>query len=77
MAKVHGMNLGPEHYACMVDLLGHVGRLDEAKRFIESMSIKPDSSVWGAFLGACRNYGNLEMEERLWRDFLSWNRTIW
>ncbi|GMY22178.1 pentatricopeptide repeat-containing protein At5g04780, mitochondrial-like isoform X1 [Fagus crenata] len=61
MTKVHGMNPGPEHYACMADLLGRAGRLDEAKRFIESMPIKPDSSVWGALLGACRNYGNVEM----------------
>jgi pentatricopeptide repeat protein len=61
MTMVHGMNPGPEHYACMVDLLGRVGRLDEAKSFIESMPIKPDSTVWGALLGACRNYGNLEM----------------
>ncbi|KAM4107900.1 hypothetical protein ACB094_03G002400 [Castanea mollissima] len=61
MTKVHGMNPGPEHYACMADLLGRAGRLDEAKRFIESMPIKPDSSVWGAMLGACRNYGNVKM----------------
>ncbi|XP_030956422.1 pentatricopeptide repeat-containing protein At5g04780, mitochondrial-like [Quercus lobata] len=61
MTKVHGMNPGPEHYACMADLLGRAGRLDEAKRFIESMPIKPDSSVWGTLLGACRNYGNVKM----------------
>ncbi|KAG2698143.1 hypothetical protein I3760_07G136400 [Carya illinoinensis] len=61
MTEVHGMNPGPEHYACMVDLLGRIGKLEEAKRFIESMPIKPDSSVLGALLGACRNYGNLEI----------------
>lgn len=61
MKKIHDMNPGPEHYACMVDLLGRAGWLDEAKRFIESMPMKPTPSVWGALLGACRKYGNLKM----------------
>ncbi|OMP09442.1 hypothetical protein COLO4_05482 [Corchorus olitorius] len=61
MEKVHGINPGHEHYACMVDLLGRAGQLHEAKKFIKQMPIKPDSSVWGALLGACANYGNLEL----------------
>ncbi|KAK7284466.1 hypothetical protein RJT34_19212 [Clitoria ternatea] len=61
MADIHNIEPGLEHYACMVDLLGRVGRLDEAWKFIESMPIEPDSSVWGALLGACGKYGNVEM----------------
>lgn len=61
MMKVQGIKPGCEHYACMVDLLGRAGRLNEAKKFVESMPIEPDSSIWGALLGACVNYGNLEM----------------
>ncbi|KAK2634657.1 hypothetical protein Ddye_029449 [Dipteronia dyeriana] len=61
MTKVHGISPGHEHYACMVDLLGRAGRLDDAKKFIETMPIKPDSTVLGALLGACANHGNLEM----------------
>ncbi|EOY11777.1 Tetratricopeptide repeat superfamily protein [Theobroma cacao] len=61
MEKVHGISPGHEHYACMVDLLGRAGQLDEAKKFIAQMRIKPDSSVWGALLGGCANYGNLEL----------------
>ncbi|XP_027349468.1 pentatricopeptide repeat-containing protein At3g24000, mitochondrial-like [Abrus precatorius] len=61
MANIHNVEPGPEHYACMVDLLGRVGRLDEAWSFIESMPIEPDSSVWGALLGACGKYGSVEM----------------
>ncbi|URE44969.1 PPR repeat [Musa troglodytarum] len=58
---------GSEHYACMVDMLGRAGRLDEAKRFIDTMPIRPDSSVWGALLGACRNYRNLELGDEVAR----------
>ncbi|KAM0875671.1 hypothetical protein ACQ4PT_036655 [Festuca glaucescens] len=50
-----------KHYACMVDMLGRAGQLDEAFDFIEHMPIKPDSAVWGALLGACRIHGNVEM----------------
>jgi pentatricopeptide repeat protein len=50
-----------KHYACMVDMLGRAGQLDEAFDFIQSMPIKPDSAVWGALLGACRIHGNVEM----------------
>ncbi|PSS21641.1 Pentatricopeptide repeat-containing protein [Actinidia chinensis var. chinensis] len=61
MTEIHNMSPGPEHYACMVDLLGRAGRLQEAKKFAESIPIKPNASVWGALLGACRNHGDLEM----------------
>ncbi|KAK3441436.1 hypothetical protein EUGRSUZ_B01821 [Eucalyptus grandis] len=61
MSKIYGINPGHEHYACMVDLLGRAGRLDEAKKLTESMPIKADSTVWGALLGACSNHRNLEL----------------
>ncbi|XP_057439097.1 pentatricopeptide repeat-containing protein At2g22070-like [Lotus japonicus] len=65
MVSVHNIKPGPEHYACMVDLLGRVGRLEEACNFIESMPIKPDSSVWGALLGACGKYADVEMGRKV------------
>ncbi|XP_031483003.1 pentatricopeptide repeat-containing protein At2g22410, mitochondrial-like [Nymphaea colorata] len=60
-------NLLPEiqHYACMVDLLGRGGYLEEAKELIDSMPMKPDIVVWGAFLGACRIHGNVDMGEQV------------
>lgn len=52
-----------EHYACMVDLLGRAGKLAEAYDMIKGMPIEPDLFVWGALLGACRNYGNVDLAE--------------
>ncbi|XP_047333396.1 pentatricopeptide repeat-containing protein At4g14170-like [Impatiens glandulifera] len=49
------------HYACMVDILGRAGLLEEARELILKLHIEPDLNVWGALLGACRVYGNLEM----------------
>lgn len=61
MSEQHNIYPGHEHYACMVDLLSRAGRLGEAKNFVESMPIEPGASVWGALLGACNRFGNLEM----------------
>ncbi|XP_057840114.2 pentatricopeptide repeat-containing protein At2g13600 [Cryptomeria japonica] len=49
-----------EHYACMVDLLGRAGWLDQAEDFINKMPLEPDAVVWGAFLSACKIHGNFK-----------------
>eukprot|EP01018_Ginkgo_biloba_P000501 Gb_29077 [translate_table: standard] len=61
ISRDHGIAPIAEHYACMVDLLGRAGRLDEAHEFIKQMPIKPTAEVWGALLGACRVYFNMEI----------------
>lgn len=50
-----------EHYACMVDLLGRSGHLQQAYDFIKCMPIEPDTGVWGAMLGACTIHRNIEL----------------
>eukprot|EP01018_Ginkgo_biloba_P018851 Gb_21567 [translate_table: standard] len=54
-----------EHYACMVDILGRAGRLDEAQDFIKNMPLEPGIRVWGALLGACRIHCNIELGEHV------------
>ncbi|KAF8407645.1 hypothetical protein HHK36_006778 [Tetracentron sinense] len=63
MAQSEDRNIQPriEHYACMVDLLGRSGHLEEAYDFIKSMPIEPDSGVWGALLGACTIHQNIDL----------------
>jgi pentatricopeptide repeat protein len=53
-----------EHYACMVDLLGRFGHLDEAEDFVNKMPVEPNAAVWGALLGACITHGNVQLGER-------------
>jgi pentatricopeptide repeat protein len=53
-----------EHYACMVDILGRAGCLNEAENFINQMPVEPDSMVWRTLLGACTVHGNLLLGER-------------
>ncbi|KAM7251990.1 hypothetical protein ACFE04_023873 [Oxalis oulophora] len=59
-----------EHYACVVDLLGRVGRLDDAIEFIKKMPMKPNEMIWQSLLGACRVYGNIELGETAAREIL-------
>ncbi|KZV24558.1 pentatricopeptide repeat-containing protein-like [Dorcoceras hygrometricum] len=56
-------NIDPttEHYACMVDILGRAGKLQEAKEFIESAPIDHGLSLWHILLSACRNHRNFEL----------------
>ncbi|GLT93912.1 hypothetical protein SLE2022_116820 [Rubroshorea leprosula] len=58
-----GVVPGLEHYACMVDLLGRAGRLDEAIKLIESMPMEPATVVWVALLSGCRIHANVELGE--------------
>ncbi|KAF3453932.1 hypothetical protein FNV43_RR04373 [Rhamnella rubrinervis] len=55
-SMVGDYNVTPDQgiYGCVVDLLGRAGRVEEAYGLIENMPFKPDESVWGALLGACK-----------------------
>jgi len=45
--------------------LGHVGHLGDIYYFIQMMPLEPSADVWGALLGACRNYCNVELGENV------------
>lgn len=62
-----------EHYACVVDILGRVGRLTEAWEFIMKMPIEPDEKVWSTLLGACRVHGNIQLAKIAAQKVLSHN----
>jgi pentatricopeptide repeat protein len=53
-----GVQPGEDHYACMVDLLGKAGHIEEAEELISRMPFRPGVLVWQALLGACRLHGN-------------------
>ncbi|KAL3517620.1 hypothetical protein ACH5RR_020209 [Cinchona calisaya] len=53
----------PEHYTCMVDMLGRANYLEEAFRFVTTMKMEPIAAVWCALLGACRVHSNEKIGE--------------
>ncbi|CAL9045733.1 unnamed protein product [Musa banksii] len=54
MKDEYGIVPSPDHYTCMVDLLGRAGLVEEALELVRSMPMEPHGGVWGALLGACR-----------------------
>ncbi|KAJ4767511.1 Pentatricopeptide repeat-containing protein [Rhynchospora pubera] len=52
-----------EHYGCVVDLLGCVGRLKEAYEFVLNIPMKPNLVIWGTLLSACKMHKNVEIGE--------------
>ncbi|XP_044501420.1 pentatricopeptide repeat-containing protein At1g08070, chloroplastic-like [Mangifera indica] len=63
MSRVYNLKPQTEHYACMVDLFGRAGLIDEAVELIKDMPIMPDAFVWGALLGACKIHAKVELGE--------------
>ncbi|KAF8413834.1 hypothetical protein HHK36_001828 [Tetracentron sinense] len=61
MEELFGIKPMQEHYACMIDLLGRAGKLNEAVELINKMPFEANAAVWGALLGASRIHGNLEL----------------
>ncbi|KAK7406338.1 hypothetical protein VNO78_07961 [Psophocarpus tetragonolobus] len=62
MKKIYGIKSCTEYYACMIDLFGRLGKLDEAKEILNQMDVKPDATVWKALLAVCK------VHSRKWDD---------
>ncbi|XP_016503957.1 putative pentatricopeptide repeat-containing protein At3g49142 [Nicotiana tabacum] len=50
-----------EHYACMVDLKGRAGCISEAYNYVKQMPMEANERIWGALLGACRLYNDMDI----------------
>ncbi|KAI3736704.1 hypothetical protein L2E82_26679 [Cichorium intybus] len=61
----YGVYANVKHYGCLVDILGRAGRLEDAYRVVTEMPVRPNESVWGALLGACRVHSDMEMANRV------------
>jgi pentatricopeptide repeat protein len=64
MTQNYGIVPGLEHYACMADLLGRAGKLDEAFELISSMH-RPVEGIWLSLLSACRVHKNVDLAEKV------------
>ncbi|CAA7404106.1 unnamed protein product [Spirodela intermedia] len=63
MEALYGVSPRHEHYACAVDMLCKVGRLEEAVELARAMPMRPLASVWGSVLAGCRAGGAVELAE--------------
>ncbi|GAV59771.1 PPR domain-containing protein/PPR_2 domain-containing protein, partial [Cephalotus follicularis] len=65
MRNVYGILPQMQHYACMVDMCGRAGLLEDAEAFIRETPMKAEGQVWGALLNACKVHGNDKIFERI------------
>ncbi|KAL8528613.1 hypothetical protein ACS0TY_006162 [Phlomoides rotata] len=70
MNRVYKIPYGIEHYACMIDILGRRGLLNEAVELVGKMSMKPDIVIWGTLLGACRIQRNVGIAKLILKQVL-------
>lgn len=61
MTRDHKIKPRAMHYACMVELFGRMGKLDEALGLIEDAPFEPTVNMWAALLTACRVHKDLEL----------------
>ncbi|KAK1295075.1 putative pentatricopeptide repeat-containing protein [Acorus calamus] len=63
MRGEYGVEARRDHYACVVDMLGRAGRVEEAMRMIREMPFEADEAMWTSVLDACRVHGKRELAE--------------
>lgn len=63
MKDVYCITPNVKHYACLVDLLGRAGKVDDAFEFIQKMPMKADAAIWGALLNSCRIHQRVDLGE--------------
>ncbi|WVZ88798.1 hypothetical protein U9M48_035271 [Paspalum notatum var. saurae] len=61
MTRGYGIDPTPQHAACLVDLLGRAGRIEDAHNIVVKLSCEGNADVVGAFLGACKMRGDIEL----------------
>jgi len=69
-SKMHkyGVTAGIKHYGCIIDLLGRAGRLKEAFDLVKSLPMRPNATIWGSLLGACRLHSEVTLAEAAMDD---------
>lgn len=69
-SKMHkyGVTAGIKHYGCIIDLLGRAGRLKEAFDLVKSLPMRPNATIWGSLLGACRLHSEATLAEEAMDD---------
>ncbi|CAA6655738.1 unnamed protein product [Spirodela intermedia] len=69
MTRGCGIRPLPEHYGCMVDLLGRAGLIEEAQALVEGMPFEPHAGLLGALAGACKLHGDDKLGEQLGKKY--------
>uniref|UniRef100_J3M1M7 Pentatricopeptide repeat-containing protein n=1 Tax=Oryza brachyantha TaxID=4533 RepID=J3M1M7_ORYBR len=71
MINKYGIDPRAEHYSSAIDLLARGGQLEDAWNLVQKTNFKPNSSMMGAMLGACKLHGNMLLGETAAKNLFS------
>ncbi|MED6157011.1 hypothetical protein PIB30_019496 [Stylosanthes scabra] len=54
-----------EHYACLIDLLGRSGKLEDAMETLRTMPMEPSARMWSSLVSSCKLHRRLDIAEIL------------
>ncbi|KAL3652987.1 hypothetical protein CASFOL_002668 [Castilleja foliolosa] len=63
MTSIYGIKPDLEHFACMTDLYGRAGLVNEARDIILAMPYEPTCEMWATLIGACRIHEDMDIGE--------------
>ncbi|KAK4480345.1 hypothetical protein RD792_013416 [Penstemon davidsonii] len=76
MERDYGIRPSTEHYACIVDMLGRVGRVVEAYDFAQKLGKEGNIlGIWGSLLGACKIHREFELGKAIANKLLEMEKT--
>lgn len=62
MRTVYNIQPSTEHFCCVADMLGRIGRVDEAYEFVTGLGEQGNAmEIWGSLLAACRIHKQFEL----------------
>ncbi|KAK9116126.1 hypothetical protein Sjap_015073 [Stephania japonica] len=71
MSQGYGLEPKPEHFSCIIDILGRSGNVKEALKLGNRLlPTQRDKHVMGALLSACRLSGNVKMANQLGEELI-------
>lgn len=70
MKEEFGLDPQLEHYACVTDMLGRAGRLDEARKVVQEAG-DVGAGAWRTYLAACRMHGDKERAQEAARMLMT------
>ena len=71
-----GIMASPQHYTCIIDLLGRAGRLEEAEEFVKEMPLKAGVLDWMSLASASRGHGDMERARYAAKQTLELNSLV-
>lgn len=76
MTSDHGLLPSLGHYSCIVDILGRVGRLDEAKDLLQTIPSGYNILQWTSLLTNCRMYGDVGLGRQCFFEVVASEQTF-